>query len=217
MSDNIGRWFPDVLARSAVRGADECWPWRGGLCTKGYGQIYRGRSILVHRIAYTATRGPIPPGVVIDHICHDPAVCPGGNCGHRLCVNPAHLAAVTNAENLRRQAPAFKTHCAGGHPLSGAHLGTTAQGRRYCRTCSRTQSSAWRFKRFTVRPSTVRAWAVERGLALPGGGALSKAAIAAWDAAHPRQTFRVTFDPLVDEPIPLFPTPEFARTERQAS
>jgi HNH endonuclease len=44
-----------------------------------------------YRVAYTLTKGPIPEGLVIDHLC---------NVG--LCVNPYHLEAVTQAENLRR-------------------------------------------------------------------------------------------------------------------
>lgn len=200
MSD-LGRWFPDVLERADMRGPDDCWLWRGGVCTRGYGQIHRGRSILVHRIAYESMHGPIPAGMVIDHLCHDPKTCPGGLCGHRRCVNPAHLAAVTNADNLRRQAPAFKTHCPFGHELTGE----TPSGRRYCRTCGHARGATWRQKRFTVHPAVVRAWAIERGLAQPGRGALSKAAVAAWDAAHPGRAFRVTFDPLLDSPIDLFP------------
>ena len=50
-------------------------------------------------------KGTIPQGLVIDHLCRN-----------KSCVNPAHLEAVTNTENvLRGEAPsakaARKTHC----------------------------------------------------------------------------------------------------------
>lgn len=70
-----------------------CWFWMGGLSERDYGVIYleRGRSIRAHRIAYEMTRGPIPEGLVIDHLCRV-----------HCCVNPDHLEAVTQGENVRR-------------------------------------------------------------------------------------------------------------------
>ncbi len=50
----------------------------------------RGR-IGAHRLAYAQTKGPIPDGLVIDHLCRV-----------TMCVNPDHLEAVTVAENVRR-------------------------------------------------------------------------------------------------------------------
>lgn len=76
-------------ARADIRAADECWPWVGSVTGDGYGQM-RGRG--AHRVAYELHVGPIPTGLVIDHLCHV-----------RHCVNPRHLEAVTNQENSRRQ------------------------------------------------------------------------------------------------------------------
>ncbi len=76
-----------------------CWVWNGRLNDDGYGVLdlswRRGgpKSRSAHRLAYELFVGPIPDGLEIDHLC---AV--------RRCVNPAHLEAVTHAENVRRAA-----------------------------------------------------------------------------------------------------------------
>ena len=74
-------------------GSEECWPWLG--CKAGnteYGKkTFFKRTILAHRWMYEQRVGPIPDGMVIDHLC-----------GNRSCVNPAHLEVVTQTENCRR-------------------------------------------------------------------------------------------------------------------
>ncbi|MEU9576301.1 hypothetical protein [Streptomyces chilikensis] len=83
---------------------DACWLWTGDLQHQGYG-VWKG--VLAHRQAYVLTHGPIPERdetgarIVLDHACHDPAVCEGGDfCPHRRCVNPyGHLAPVTQRVN----------------------------------------------------------------------------------------------------------------------
>lgn len=72
-----------------------CWHWRGALSSQGYGVFYlsRGRYCLAHRFSYETFVGPIPLGLVLDHLCRD-----------RACVNPEHVEPVTNAENIRRGA-----------------------------------------------------------------------------------------------------------------
>lgn len=59
----------------------------------GYGQVRdgRARTLKSHRVVYEHHRGPIPEGMVIDHLCRTKA-----------CVNPDHLEVVTQPENARR-------------------------------------------------------------------------------------------------------------------
>lgn len=84
-----------------------CWRWLNiNAGEDGYGRYWHnGRKIRAHRYSYERTYGPIPRGVHIDHLCHDPRTCPGGSdCPHRACVNPDHLAIASHAANCRRGA-----------------------------------------------------------------------------------------------------------------
>ena len=94
--------------------AEECWVWTGPLVTAGYGRVSNGRGhgLLAHRVAWEIAFGPIPEGLVIDHLCRE-----------KLCVNPNHLDPVTQRINvLRGVGPiaqnAVKTHCVRGHPYA---------------------------------------------------------------------------------------------------
>jgi HNH endonuclease len=84
-----------------------CWEWTGAQRRKGYGHMWvEGKDLSAHRLAFEASVGPIPAGYDIDHECHNEAahlgLCDGGalTCRHTLCINPAHLRAVTRRENL---------------------------------------------------------------------------------------------------------------------
>jgi hypothetical protein len=92
----------------------------------GYQTLWRnGRAVYAHRLAYEAARGPIPPGLVIDHLC-----------ANRGCVNPEHLEPVTDPENRHRARP-ITTHCLRGHSYDEANTRWGPTGRRVCRACHR--------------------------------------------------------------------------------
>lgn len=117
--------------------AEPCVEWKGTRTPKGYGQVWRnGAHQYAHRIAVELDRGPIPDGLVVDHICNNPP-----------CINPRHLRVVTSRENtLRGNAPSARaaraTHCPAGHPYAPPHLVIRYDGSRACVTCRRAQQKA---------------------------------------------------------------------------
>lgn len=123
-----------------------CWIWLGESNNDNYG-MFRPRPgalrIMAHRYSYEIHKGPIPAGMDVGHLCHDRAVedgsCPGGkDCGHRKCINPAHLEAQTRSDNTRLQnhANRGKKACPQGHPYDEDNT-IIRGGRRFCRTCAR--------------------------------------------------------------------------------
>lgn len=80
-------------------GEEECWLWTGGKIGGRYGAFIvkseRGGEIrerYAHRFSHTIHNGEIPEGYVVDHTCYT-----------TLCVNPAHLQAVTPQENVQNR------------------------------------------------------------------------------------------------------------------
>lgn len=117
----------------------------------GYTQVRRadGTKTGAHVIAWEAVNGPVPDGLVIDHVCHNEALargeCAPGVCYHRSCVNPEHLEAVTDGENIRR-ARIVVEKCAQGHSLvNPENLGASTKQRR-CLACHRIETRIARGK-----------------------------------------------------------------------
>ncbi len=154
-----------LLVRGHTR-VGECFIYNGQKGAKGYGIVWFNNKsqIPAHKVSYEKWHGPVPPGLVIDHICHNEAatqgLCDGGNsCVHRACINPAHLRAVTAEENQeasplsgRGRRPtgmglinSSRTHCVRGHPFEGDNLiiYTRPNGKttRVCRACRKIYNS----------------------------------------------------------------------------
>lgn len=119
--------------QTRVNKTDTCWLWTGGIRgSLGYGAFwFNGSQHSAHRISYEIYKGDIPNGLVIDHTCKNPP-----------CVNPEHLEAVTQGENLQRS-DTFqarnkrKTHCPMGHEYNDINTWISKNKERYCRACAR--------------------------------------------------------------------------------
>lgn len=135
---------PEVKFWTLVKrtGDDECWEWQGPRHRAGHGRFRVKGYNLAHRFAYELLVGPIPEGLELDHLCHNPP-----------CVNPAHLEAVSHDINVKRgwrkqsnlveasHVAAAKrraaTHCKRGHPFDAANtILRKRDGTRICRACS---------------------------------------------------------------------------------
>lgn len=136
--------------------------WTGATNARGYGRFRsgaRGSKVLyAHRAAYELLMGPIPEGLLLDHVCHTrDTSCPGGDsCPHRRCINPHHLEPVTSRENTFRSPHALtalnvrKTRCDNGHAFDEANTYVQADSKRRCRACARADKE--RFN--AARPAT---------------------------------------------------------------
>lgn len=93
------RWYWEKIIKKFWSKADikdeyDCWLWKGGIRSDGYGQAYDGyKSITAHVMAWKIVNGNIPKFInnrktVIRHTCNN-----------KLCVNPSHLGLGTYSDN----------------------------------------------------------------------------------------------------------------------
>lgn len=121
-------------AKVALPNEQGCMLWMAYCDRRGYGTFSLNcRKVRASRVSYTLAYGPIPDGLVVDHVRDR-------GCRSTSCVAPLYLEAVTDAENRRRGLSPYainarKTHCPQGHPLSGENLYVDPRGGRRCRTC----------------------------------------------------------------------------------
>lgn len=105
-TDRIDQIQEKLDRMSEPRG--ECRQWTAAHNEHGYGLVrVDGRLQKAHRVAYTLAYGAIGDGLVVDHMCHNPA-----------CIRPEHLHAVTrrqNQENRRGAASGSRSGVRGVH------------------------------------------------------------------------------------------------------
>lgn len=131
-----------LMSRIAIA-PNGCWNWK--LATnKGYGVMghpFKKRlKMFVHRFSYELFVGPIPEGLVIDHLCRN-----------RRCANPAHLEPVSQKVNDLRGFSFFavnarKTHCKRGHEYVEGSYAISKRQERRCRACNVLNAREWRLK-----------------------------------------------------------------------
>jgi len=112
----------------------ECVIWTGATDSHGHGEKrVNGKMRSTHVLAYEEKYGPVPPGLVLDHLCRN-----------RACRNADHLEPVTVRENTLRGEGltaqfARRDACINGHPYTAENtrIRKSRGHARVCRQCDR--------------------------------------------------------------------------------
>ena len=82
-----------------------CLVWTGACGSRGYGQVYLGKTRVAHRANWIYYNGSIPKGLMVIH-----------SCDNRLCVRLEHLRLGTAADNCRDRTERNPRSHSEGHP-----------------------------------------------------------------------------------------------------
>lgn len=136
-------------AKVDLDGPNGCWLWTAKKTPgkhAGYGVFAITAHVqpMAHRYAYELLVGPVPEGLVLDHLCRV-----------RNCVNPVHLEPVTQRENIMRQLnTGTETHCPHGHEFTPENTYVAPKGYRQCRECK--TAATRRFN--AAHPNRMKDW-----------------------------------------------------------
>jgi len=100
-NDKFYQRLDAIISRHEQITETGCWIWMGATTFDGYGQAsIKGRQRLVHRLVYAVKTGAMPArNHVVMHSCDVPS-----------CINPAHLHAGSQRQNLEDMARKNRAH-----------------------------------------------------------------------------------------------------------
>ena len=140
----------DVLEGNKYK---DCWRYKGHINkTTGYASVQiGGKNYRVHRLIYELVIGKISKDKVLDHLCRV-----------KDCINPFHLEAVSQRENVLRGVGltannSKKTECIAGHSLTDPENVYMYRGSRQCKICKREGLTRLRRSRGILPIAEVRA------------------------------------------------------------
>lgn len=130
---------------SKVEKSESCWLWKPNKTLTRYGCFYLNNGqMTAHRFSYAVTKGEVPEGLELDHLC-----------SIKACVNPDHLEAVTHTVNVRRaKITSRQKICKRGHEFTEDNTNWTKNPwgtpQRHCRACAnlraRMKTKKWRLQ-----------------------------------------------------------------------